>query len=274
MLAIGAHPDDIEIGAGGLLLGLAESRAAGPLRGADRHRGTSAGGARRGPFLPARRGPHHRAVRPARGPAARGLGPGQGDPRGAWRGRARPTSSSRRRPTTRTRTTGPSARSCPPSSATSSTWPTRSRSGTATSSRPSMYVPLSAETARRKVELLHKCFPSQRGRDWWDDEVFLGLARLRGMECRAPLRRGVQVRKVGDRARRRRARAPEIAPGQPPGPASHLASRARPRFTPEFPRPGRAVRPGQRTGRPAAGPCPRCAPRASSAPGPRCSPAS
>jgi LmbE family N-acetylglucosaminyl deacetylase len=51
--------------------------------------------------------------------------------------------------------------------------------------RPSMYFPLSAGTARRKVELLHKCFPSQRGRDWWDDEVFLGLARLRGVECRA-----------------------------------------------------------------------------------------
>ena len=29
-------------------------------------------------------------------------------------------------------------------------------------------------------------FPSQATRDWWDDEVFLGLARLRGMECRAP----------------------------------------------------------------------------------------
>ena len=40
-------------------------------------------------------------------------------------------------------------------------------------SRPSMYVPLSTSTAQRKVELLHKCFPSQRGRDWWDDEVFL-----------------------------------------------------------------------------------------------------
>src|SRR6516225_4723350 len=51
--------------------------------------------------------------------------------------------------------------------------------------RPSLYVPLSPETARRKVELLHKCYPSQHGRDWWDDEVFLGLARLRGMECRA-----------------------------------------------------------------------------------------
>ena len=52
-------------------------------------------------------------------------------------------------------------------------------------SRPSMYVPMSAHTAQRKVELLHKCFPSQRDRDWWDDETFLGLARLRGMECRA-----------------------------------------------------------------------------------------
>jgi LmbE family N-acetylglucosaminyl deacetylase len=51
--------------------------------------------------------------------------------------------------------------------------------------RASFYFPLSADTARRKVELLNKCYPSQRHRDWWDDEVFLGLARLRGMECRA-----------------------------------------------------------------------------------------
>ncbi len=50
---------------------------------------------------------------------------------------------------------------------------------------PSVYVPLSARTARLKVELLHECFPSQRNRNWWDDEVFLGLARLRGIECRA-----------------------------------------------------------------------------------------
>lgn len=51
--------------------------------------------------------------------------------------------------------------------------------------RPTVYHPLTEDVARRKVELLHKCYPSQRGRDWWDDEVFLGLARLRGMECRA-----------------------------------------------------------------------------------------
>jgi LmbE family N-acetylglucosaminyl deacetylase len=49
--------------------------------------------------------------------------------------------------------------------------------------RPSVYYPLREDVARRKLELLHKCYPSQRDRDWWDEEVFLGLARLRGMEC-------------------------------------------------------------------------------------------
>lgn len=51
--------------------------------------------------------------------------------------------------------------------------------------RPNVYFSLSEQAARRKLELLHSCFPSQKSRDWWDDEVFLGLARLRGMECRS-----------------------------------------------------------------------------------------
>jgi LmbE family N-acetylglucosaminyl deacetylase len=51
--------------------------------------------------------------------------------------------------------------------------------------RPGAYFPMTDETAKRKVELLHESYPSQSGRDWWDDEVFLGMARLRGMECRA-----------------------------------------------------------------------------------------
>lgn len=51
--------------------------------------------------------------------------------------------------------------------------------------RPNTYVQLTDEIARRKTELLDKCYPSQAGRDWWGEETFLALARLRGMECRA-----------------------------------------------------------------------------------------
>jgi LmbE family N-acetylglucosaminyl deacetylase len=51
--------------------------------------------------------------------------------------------------------------------------------------RPNTYFPLTDDIARRKVELLDKCYPSQHSRDWWGEETFLALARLRGMECRA-----------------------------------------------------------------------------------------
>jgi hypothetical protein len=53
--------------------------------------------------------------------------------------------------------------------------------------------PLPADMLRRKVELLHECFPCQRRRGWWDDEVFLGMARLRGM-CRIPTPRRPRAR--------------------------------------------------------------------------------
>jgi LmbE family N-acetylglucosaminyl deacetylase len=51
--------------------------------------------------------------------------------------------------------------------------------------RRPVYVPLSPEIATRKADLLLENFPSQHGRDWYDREVFLGLARLRGVECQA-----------------------------------------------------------------------------------------
>ena len=78
-----------------------------------------------------------------------------------------------------------SVRSYPLCSATTSTSPTRSRSGTVTSPAHRCTFRCLRTVARRKIELLHKCFPSQRSRQWWDNEVFFGLARLRGMECRA-----------------------------------------------------------------------------------------
>jgi len=51
--------------------------------------------------------------------------------------------------------------------------------------RPNVYFPLTAQIAERKVELLDKCYPSQQSRDWWSAETFLALAKLRGVECRA-----------------------------------------------------------------------------------------
>jgi LmbE family N-acetylglucosaminyl deacetylase len=62
--------------------------------------------------------------------------------------------------------------------------------------RPNHYVGLTAEQARRKVDVLNQHFPSQLARDWWDDEMFLGLMRLRGMECRQPYAEGFYATKV------------------------------------------------------------------------------
>jgi LmbE family N-acetylglucosaminyl deacetylase len=51
--------------------------------------------------------------------------------------------------------------------------------------RPNFYMPVSASAIRRKIDLLSSHFGSQRSKQWFDAETFLGLARLRGMECRA-----------------------------------------------------------------------------------------
>jgi LmbE family N-acetylglucosaminyl deacetylase len=55
-------------------------------------------------------------------------------------------------------------------------------------SRPNVYVPLTREIMDRKAALLMAHFGSQSSKDWFDVETFKGLARLRGMECRAPER--------------------------------------------------------------------------------------
>jgi LmbE family N-acetylglucosaminyl deacetylase len=52
--------------------------------------------------------------------------------------------------------------------------------------RPNLYVPLSKKALDRKIELLFEHFGTQRSKDWFDAETFRGLARLRGAECRAP----------------------------------------------------------------------------------------
>jgi LmbE family N-acetylglucosaminyl deacetylase len=51
--------------------------------------------------------------------------------------------------------------------------------------QPNIYVPLDAPVLERKIALLMTHFSTQRSKDWFNPETFRGLARLRGIECRA-----------------------------------------------------------------------------------------
>jgi LmbE family N-acetylglucosaminyl deacetylase len=62
--------------------------------------------------------------------------------------------------------------------------------------RPTTYQPLSAEIAEKKVSLLQQHYPSQRHRPWYDREAFLGLARIRGIECHARYAEAFHVTKL------------------------------------------------------------------------------
>ena len=48
---------------------------------------------------------------------------------------------------------------------------------------PNVLVPISKELAAEKARLVIDAFPSQRGKHWFDEELFLGLMRVRGMEA-------------------------------------------------------------------------------------------
>jgi LmbE family N-acetylglucosaminyl deacetylase len=52
--------------------------------------------------------------------------------------------------------------------------------------QPNVYIPASKKTMARKIGLLLERFGSQRPKDWFAAETFMALAHLRGNECRAP----------------------------------------------------------------------------------------
>ena len=52
--------------------------------------------------------------------------------------------------------------------------------------QPSVFVPLQADACQRKVRYLMDAFQSQRCKRWFQEDTFLSLMRLRGMECNAP----------------------------------------------------------------------------------------
>ncbi|MEV4180061.1 PIG-L deacetylase family protein [Streptosporangium canum] len=62
--------------------------------------------------------------------------------------------------------------------------------------RPQVYQPLTPEVAEAKVTLLQQHYPSQRRRPWYDREAFLGLARIRGIECHARYAEAFHVNKL------------------------------------------------------------------------------
>jgi LmbE family N-acetylglucosaminyl deacetylase len=50
---------------------------------------------------------------------------------------------------------------------------------------PNLFIEVSEELALAKTRLLASAFESQREKHWFDEHLFLGLMRLRGMEARA-----------------------------------------------------------------------------------------
>lgn len=53
-------------------------------------------------------------------------------------------------------------------------------------SQPNFYVPLPEELCQKKVRYIMEVFQSQRTKRWFEESTFLGLMRLRGMECNSP----------------------------------------------------------------------------------------
>jgi LmbE family N-acetylglucosaminyl deacetylase len=62
--------------------------------------------------------------------------------------------------------------------------------------RPNLYAPLHEDVLARKIALLHKHFGTQRSKAWFDKETFRGLARLRGVECRERYAEAFYARKL------------------------------------------------------------------------------
>jgi LmbE family N-acetylglucosaminyl deacetylase len=51
---------------------------------------------------------------------------------------------------------------------------------------PSVFFGVSRSTAERKVEIILDAFKSQADKQWFSADTFMGLMRLRGIECNAP----------------------------------------------------------------------------------------
>jgi hypothetical protein len=53
--------------------------------------------------------------------------------------------------------------------------------------------------AEEKSRVLNKHYPSQTTHDWFDEQAFLGLSRLRGVQCHRPHAEAFVVEKTSIR---------------------------------------------------------------------------
>lgn len=61
---------------------------------------------------------------------------------------------------------------------------------------PNCFVPLSEQIVREKIDVLTSVFGTQRGKHWFDEELFRSLLRIRGVESAARHAEAFHVRKL------------------------------------------------------------------------------
>jgi Uncharacterized proteins, LmbE homologs len=62
--------------------------------------------------------------------------------------------------------------------------------------QPDAFVPIPATVLREKIDVLHACYESQTTKPWFDAETFTGLARVRGVQCHSRYAEGFHVQKA------------------------------------------------------------------------------
>lgn len=62
--------------------------------------------------------------------------------------------------------------------------------------QPNVFVPVEQDLSERKVDYIYQNFVSQHARPWFDKDTFLALMRVRGVECHAAFAEAFYARKL------------------------------------------------------------------------------
>jgi LmbE family N-acetylglucosaminyl deacetylase len=62
--------------------------------------------------------------------------------------------------------------------------------------QPNFFAPLEAEVVQKKIKIIRECFRSQADKQWFTDDAFLALMRIRGIECASTYAEAYYCRKM------------------------------------------------------------------------------